>query len=164
MSKFISIKTKIIEMANEILQKNNLCVYDVLEIKNSEFESDVLQILVEDLNQPNKPLDFDILSTVTDHLSEMMDSFNELSDPYMLEIASAGIEKNIRNFEELKKALNQYINVVFKKPINGLQETNGTLVSIDGEEFTIEYFIKGQKKKSKITWKDISKIRYAVKF
>jgi ribosome maturation factor RimP len=104
---FSNIKPAIIEMANVILKEHNLHIYEVNNF--TDFESDVLQILVEDLDQPNKLLDFDSLIAVNEKLSIAMDEFDSIKEPYMLEIASAGIEKPIRDFDEMIKAVNQYV-------------------------------------------------------
>lgn len=164
MKNFDNVKPKITELANEILTKHNLRVYEVNNIVKSEFENDILQILIENSDQPNAPLDFDTLAIVNEDISLAMDKIDSLTEPYLLEIASGGIEKPIRNVGELNQALHQFVHVVFNNPINGLLKTNATVIGIYDDLFEIEYFIKGQKKKSKIKWTDISQIRYAVNF
>ncbi|WP_027063336.1 ribosome maturation factor RimP [Mesoplasma seiffertii] len=164
MKNFSNIKPAIIEIANVILKEHNLRVYEVNNFV--DFESDVLQILVEDLNQPNKPLDFDALTAVNEKLSIAMDEFDSIKEPYMLEIASAGIEKPIRDFEEMLKAIGQYICVELQAAIKNLTTFEGILVDFNNqtEEFKLEFFVKGQKKKALFKWADIKTVRYAVKF
>jgi ribosome maturation factor RimP len=84
----------------------------------------------------------------------------------MLEIASAGIEKPIRDFDEMIKAVNQYVWVELNNAIKNLSIFEGILADFDNEtkEFKIEFFIKGQKKKAHFKWEDIKTVRYAVKF
>ncbi|WP_026389518.1 ribosome maturation factor RimP [[Acholeplasma] multilocale] len=164
MRNFSNVKNDIENMANAILAEHNLRVYEVNNLH--DFESDVLQILVEDATQPNKPLDFDALADVNEKISDAMDKFESIKKPYMLEIASAGIEKVIRNKDELIRSIGGYVHFDFNKSVNKLMTIEGIVADYNSEtdEFRIEYFIKGQKKKSLIKWEDIRAVRYAVKF
>ncbi|WP_031543154.1 ribosome maturation factor RimP [Mesoplasma photuris] len=165
MKNFSNIKQEVEEMTNVILKNHNLKVYEVNNFE--DFESDVLQILIEDAIQPNKALDFDVLMSVNEAISNAMEKFDAIiKDPYMLEVASAGIEKRIRSKEELANAIDQYVHLELHKAIANSKVIEGFLTefNVDTQEFKIEYFIKGQKKKSYVKWDDISACRYAVKF
>lgn len=164
MKNFQTIKPKILDLVNQALKKHKLQIYDINNFQ--DFENDVLQILVEDMNETNRPLDFDTLVVVNEEISELLDQLNDIKDPYLLEVASAGIEKEIRTFEELKQALNNYLHVEFKTPINQVTVVEGNLKSFDPakKEFKIEYFVKGQPKKIVFEWEMIETARYAVKF
>ncbi|PPE05495.1 ribosome maturation factor RimP [Williamsoniiplasma lucivorax] len=164
MKNFTSFKTQITDLANQILDQHHLKVYEINNFQ--EFDSDVIQILVEDKTEANKALSFDTLLLVNEALSNMMDDIPEIDDQYLLEVASAGIEKAIRNEDELIKAIGQYIHVEFHDPINKIQKTDGTLTGYEQETktFDIEFFVKGQKKKLAFTWPIIKQARYAVKF
>ncbi|ATZ17190.1 ribosome maturation factor RimP [Williamsoniiplasma luminosum] len=164
MENFTSFKNQIEDLANKILNQHNLRVYEINNFQ--DFESDVIQILVEDQTQPNKPLSFDILLLVNEDLSTMMDDIKGIDNQYLLEVASAGIEKPIRNEKELVQAIDQYVHIEFHQMINKIKSLDGTIISYDEKDktFKIAFFVKGQKKQIDFTWELIQQVRYAVKF
>ncbi|ASZ09049.1 ribosome assembly cofactor RimP [Mesoplasma chauliocola] len=164
MKNFTSIKDEIQKIASSILREYNLQVY---EINNFfDFESDVLQILVEDMTEPNKALDFDSIISSNEKLSDALEDFPGLSEPYMLEVASAGIEKPIRSKEEMLKAINSYVHVELNQEKSTNIELEGILLDfdVDKDTFRITYFLKGQKKKVDFKYEQVKFARYAVKF
>ncbi|WFQ90305.1 ribosome maturation factor RimP [Mycoplasma feriruminatoris] len=164
MKDFESIKFQINELVNKELEVLNLKVYEINNLK--EFENDMIQILVEDALQANKPLDFDILIKANDLVSNKIDQLIKTKDKYLLEISSSGIEKQIRNKEELIKALDQWVYVQLNNEIKKIKEFEGyvTKYNNDTDTFSFSFFIKGQKKKLDLKWDDIQFIRYAIRF
>lgn len=164
MKNFKTIKVEIIKIVEPILKANNLVIYEVNNY--FDFESDVLQILVEDIDQPNKPLDFDDIIKSNELVSDALDELTILTEPYMLELASAGVEKPIKNQKTLIKALDSYVHVELEKSINNSNIIEGILTKYDdqNDSFQISYFLKGQKKKHIFTFSEVKNIRYAVKF
>jgi ribosome maturation factor RimP len=143
MKNFTNIKTKVEKLINEILQKHHLQIYEINNF--SEFGDDVFQVLVEDQTKTNQPLDFDTLVVVNEEISNLLDQIPELESHYLLEVASAGIEKRIRNEQELIKAVESYLYLELEK----LGVIEGYLKAYDPatQEFRVEYFVKGQPKK-----------------
>ncbi|UKS54252.1 Ribosome maturation factor RimP [Mycoplasma feriruminatoris] len=164
MKDFESIKFQINELVNKELEVLNLKVYEINNLK--EFENDMIQILVEDALQANKPLDFDILIKANDLVSNKIDQLIKTKDKYLLEISSSGIEKQIRNKEELIKALDQWVYVQLNNEIKKIKEFEGyvTKYNNDTDTFSFSFFIKGQKKKLDLKWDNIQFIRYAIRF
>lgn len=164
MKNFASIKDEIQKIVESILKEYNLQIY---EINNFfDFESDVLQILVEDITEPNKALDFDSIISSNEKLFDALKDFPGLSEPYMLEVASAGIEKPIRTKAELIKAVNSYIHIELNQQKNPSSVIEGILLDFDvnNDTFRITYFLKGQKKKVDFKYEQVKFARYAVKF
>ncbi|PPE06384.1 ribosome maturation factor RimP [Mesoplasma corruscae] len=164
MRNFTTVKDQIIKIVEPILKESGLKIY---EINNYfDFDSDILQILVEDLAKPNKPLDFDDITKSNELISQALDQLEELSDAYMLEIASAGAEKPIKDKDQLIKAIGDYIHLELNKSVNNQNTIEGTLLSYDevNDSFILGYFLKGQKKKHNFTFNEVKSIRYAVKF
>lgn len=164
MKNFEIIKSKIFNPINSLLLKHDLKIYEINNIQ--EFEGDVLQILVEGLENPNKPLDFDILVQINEEISNNLDKISELNNAYLLEVASAGLEKKIRNFDEMIAAIGNYIWVHFHKSIDKMSEITGTLEEYNetDKKFKMIFFIKGQRKKIKFNWEDVIEANYRVKF
>ena len=123
MKDFESLKFQINELVNKELEVLNLKVYQINNLK--EFENDMIQILVEDSLQANKPLDFDILIKANDLVSNKIDQLIKTKDKYLLEISSSGIEKQIRSQEELLKALEQWVYVQLNNEIHKVKEFEG---------------------------------------
>jgi len=165
MKNFATIKEQIIDLVNPVLKKHHLKIYEVNNF--SAFGDDILQILVEDENQSRKPLDLDFLVKVSEDVSHKLDDIDHvIPTNYLLEVASAGIEKAIRSEAELKQAVGEYVFVELKKEKNKIKEFNGIVESYadESQEFFFSYFVKGQKKKIALTFTEIKLVRYAVKF
>ncbi|MDP4040186.1 ribosome maturation factor RimP [Mycoplasma mycoides] len=164
MKDFESLKFQINELVNKEIEVLNLKVYQINNLK--EFENDMIQILVEDSLQANKPLDFDILIKANDLVSNKIDQLIKTKDKYLLEISSSGIEKQIRNQEELLKALEQWVYVQLNNEIKKIKEFEGYVTKYNDQTntFTFSFFIKGQKKNLDVKFDDIKFIRYAVRF
>lgn len=134
----------------------NLKVYEIN--LNYEFENDVFQVLLEKEN--NKVINFDDLTQANNIISSYLDKENLIDKKYVLEVSSAGIERQIKSEEDLRSSLNRYIFLKTKDN----REISGTLKKIEKNNFIIFYFIKGQPKKIILKWEDIIFVRYAIKF
>lgn len=147
-----------------ILQKNQLQLFEINWIH--EYESNVLQILVENLDVKIKTIDFDNLIAANEAISALLDSEEEFSEPYILEVASAGAERQVKTKETLINNLNQYFFVSAQKSYEGVTEFNATLTSYDysTDTFTFNFFIKGKPKKAILKFSEINFIRFAIKF
>lgn len=142
-----------------------LRIYELNCYENSEGE-DVLQILVES-NDDNKPLDFDLLVQINEAIGASLDALeHEFSKPYLLEVASAGIEKPIRNEAELNQAVNDYVYLELNHPQNGISKTYATFLGFDqtNKQYVFSYFVKGKPQKLTLEFAQIKFIRHAVKF
>lgn len=124
---------------------------------------DNMHILEVQIDRKSSSVDLDLCSEISEKISTILDDLDLIEEEYYLEVCSAGAEKQIRNEEELQDALNQYIYVQLINPKNGLDEILGTLIAIDEETITLEYFIKGVRKKTVIDQKNIQYISHAVK-
>jgi ribosome maturation factor RimP len=120
--------------------------------------SKVLQI---EIKSP-KGVDLDLCSEVSVIISEYLDSIDQHWDNYYLEVCSAGIETEILTEDELKTHIGEYLLVKFNQPIKGFTEIKGTLV-LGEENYLIELFVKGVKKKVPFKYQDISYAQLSVK-
>ncbi|WP_342275055.1 hypothetical protein [Spiroplasma endosymbiont of Cantharis lateralis] len=156
------IKNKYLENIKEILKECDFLLYELNIV--SDFDSKVLQILVENQDISKKNMDFDLLIKANENISNFLDNIKELDDTYILEVASAGAERNVKSFEILKHNIGSFFYLTVKKPIEVFTEFSGTLTEIKGEELLFSFFIKGRPKKVSLKWTDIEFIRFAVKF
>ncbi|WP_338984552.1 hypothetical protein [Spiroplasma endosymbiont of Diplazon laetatorius] len=156
------VKSKYSDNIKDILIGCDFLLYE-LNIVN-DFESTVLQVLVENKDVTKKNMDFDLLIRANEEVSAFLDGIEELKEPYILEVASAGAERVVKTQEVLKNNKGSYFFLKVKQPIETFNEFSGNLTEISGEEFIFNFFIKGRPKKVKLKWDDIEFIRFAVKF
>ena len=109
-------------------------------------------------------LDMDTCVAVSEAVSEKLDELDLIKDEYYLEVSSPGIEKPLKTFEQVQKSIGEYVYAKFKNPKAGLDEVEGYLKSIDGQELEFEYLVKNIKKKVVINYDNIQFMRLAVKF
>lgn len=113
-------------------------------------KDDILRILIEN----DTYINIDDCVAVSQHLSPILDDLNPYENPYMLEVTSAGAERELRNDEEIKRAVNKFVHV---KTIE--QTFEGTLVKVN------EGFITLKQKNNKtveVNLIDVSIIRLAI--
>ncbi|AUB31840.1 ribosome assembly cofactor RimP [Spiroplasma floricola] len=156
------VKDKYLDNIKEILSESDFLLYE-LNIVN-DFESTVLQVLVENKDANKKNMDFDLLIKANENLSTLLDDIKELKDPYILEVASAGAERVVRTLEILKSNVGSYFFLKTINPIETFTEFSATLTEFKDDEFIFDFFIKGRPKKVKLKWDDIEFIRFAIKF
>jgi ribosome maturation factor RimP len=108
-------------------------------------------------------ISFDELTKVNELLSSKFDAMAELNDKYILEVSSAGIERQIKTEDDLKNNPSSYVYVECLKNDQPLEFT-GEFTKFENDKFNFKYFNKGQPKKLQLEWKDIKFIRHAINF
>jgi|SRR5690554_3141861 len=156
MSKIVS-RTK--ELAIELADKLGLEIIDVEWIK--ERDDFILRITCDN---PKTGLTLDDSVALNEALSEKLDEEDFIIQSYMLEVSSPGLEREIKNDEEIKKAIDKFVHIKLYAKLEGEKEFTGYLRSFDGKDLRIEVNQKGRLKTYLIPKVRISKIRYAVKF
>src|SRR5690554_6282466 len=132
-----------------ILDKHDLIIYDILEEKMGKEK--ILTILIDGT------LDHSELEKI--HM-EVLDEINDdLDDDYYLQLSTVGIEKPLRNLEEVTQHKGGYVYIE-SDPYTG----NATLNDVIDDTLMISFFIKGRPKKLEIKYENIRFIRQAVKF
>lgn len=116
------------------------------------------------IEKNNGSLDMDTCVAVSEAVSEKLDQLDVIKDEYYLEVSSPGIEKPLRNWDHVVKAVNDYVHIDFKDPKEGLHEVEGTILSAEDQTITLQYFVKGRKKKIVVPYDNVRFIRLAVKF
>ena len=108
----------------------------------------------------DEKLDMNKLEEVSNDLSTYMDKYaEEFEDNYILDISTVGVERPIRNEDELARAVGSYIYCKGKD-----FEYNGTLNDYSDGIMKLEYMDKNIKKNVSIEYKNVKQVRYAVKF
>ena len=102
--------------------------------------------------------------SLNEAVSLALDEDNYLQEEYMLEVSSPGLERPIKNDDEITKAIGKYINIKTYEKIEAQKEFEGYLKAYSDGFLEIEVNLKGRLKTYKIEKNKISNIRHAVKF
>lgn len=134
------------------LEEHGLTLYDMAFKKESGYL--ILQVLIDKENG----IDIEELAACNEFLSLKLDQLDSDMGEYMLEVSSPGAEKELRNLEEIKKHLHNYIHIEVEQMIY-----EGTLEEVQDQDIFIRVNAKGRFKTLKIAYDDIRFIRLAVK-
>ena len=116
-------------------------------------KDNILEVLIDE------SLDLDGISRLSELISGFMDKYDEDFDEYLLDVSCAGCECRIRNEDELRRAVGEYVHIKTRE-----FEEDGYLKSFENGKVTVEYMDKTRKKAVTVNYDDIKMIRYAVKF
>lgn len=139
-----AIKIKVLK----VLEERNLILYDFLEEKIGNEK--ILTILIDNSidHQELEKVHMEVLSMIED----------DMDDDYFLQLSTVGIEKELRNLEEVKNEIGSYVYLESNN-----FEGNATLNNVTDDELEISFFIKGRPKKLTIKYAEVRFIRQAVK-
>lgn len=140
---------KIEEKLSKDIEKIGYHLYSLKYKKKDK----ILEILLDET------LDLDQISKVSEKISKFMDKYDDELEDYLLDIASAGCEREISNEKELIKAIKKYIHIETKD-----KKVDGTLIEYKDNKLKVEYLDKTRKKILEIYYSDVKKMRYAVNF
>ncbi len=142
-----------IKELKENLQRDLKSLGYVLYDVSYEKKNRILHVTID------KQMDLNEVEELSRKVSSIMDMYDQDMEEYLLDVSSVGIEREIRNQDELKAAIGSYIYVKTKE-----LKVNGDLVDFDGEVLTLNTKEKNINKTLKINYKDIKFVRYAYKF
>ncbi len=114
-------------------------------------------------NGPNG-FSIDDATALNEEISAELDKEDFIDEEYYLEVSSEGVEKELRNDNDIKNAVGDYIYAKFYEKIDNIKEVYGDLESFDGENLEIKYNVKGRIKHLTVKKEQICKIRMAIKF
>lgn len=150
--------TTIKQSIEGICLDQGISIYDICWTHEGKHK--ILQIA---LMREDGSMDIDTCADMAQLIGDKLDELDLIPYEYMLEVCSPGAERVLRNLDEVKKEINQYIYAKLKKPAGKLAEVKGTLLSVDGNECLIEYMDKAVKKKITVDYDNIALIRLSVK-
>lgn len=154
----MSIVEKVKSIATEQVKDFNYSLYDVEYVKEG---SDYFLRVYFD---KEGGLSLDDCVLLSEKLAEELDKEDFISDKYYLEVSSPGIERDLRDLEEVTNSVGKHVYIKTYEKIDNQKEFYGDILSVDGDEITIEYKDKARVKKSVVKYEKIAKIRLAVKF
>ena len=123
-------------------------LYDLKYSKNDN----ILSVIIDE------SLDLNKIEDLSKKISKIMDKYDESFNNYILDVCSAGIERPIKTLDEVKKNINEYVNIKLDK-----KSIEGVIKKVNGDIIQLEYLDKNIKKMMDVNYKKIKKIRKAVK-
>lgn len=150
----MNIVQRVKEMADEFASSLNLFIEEVEWVK--EQQNNVLRVIADS----KTGLTIDDAQALSKALSQALDEEDFIDCEYLLEVSSPGLEKELKNDEQIKNAIGDYINIKLYSSIDKIKELEGTLISFENDIVEIEV----NKKIYNIEKEKISKIRKAIKF
>lgn len=106
----------------------------------------------------------DDATALNEAISLELDKEDYIDEEYYLEVSSEGIEKELRNDNDIKSAIGSYVYAKFYEKIDNIKDVYGDLESFDGDTLEIKYNVKGRIKHITVRKEQICKIRLAIKF
>ena len=120
----------------------------------------ILRVIATDENG----LTIDQASQLNELISLKLDEDDFIDEEYYLEVSSEGIEKELRNDNDILNSVGKYVNARFYEKIDNFKEIEGDLISFEDGVLTFKCNINGRIKTITAKKEQISKIRLAVKF
>ena len=147
------------EWITAIVEQDGMLVYDISWQPMGNMKSLQVSIMKGD-----GTMDLDSCAMISEQLSAMLDEKDLIKHEYYLEVCSPGAERELRNFEEVKAAVGEYVYVKLKNVMaKGIYEVLGTLEKCEEGMLSMTYMDKASKRKIDIAYDNVALIRLAVK-
>lgn len=131
----------------------------------NEFGNKILQVIADS----EEGLTIDQSTALNEAISDKIDDLVLDVDDYMIEVSSPGLERELKNDDDIQKSITQYVHIeliesIPLSPKKKIKELDGYLLGYSNNILEIEYNNKGQIKKLNIEKNNIKLIRLAIKF
>ena len=143
-------------LAEDAAKKYDCSLFDI-EYKK-EGADYVLRVFIEKEN-PDENISINDCENVSRYLSDLLDESDPISNAYMLEVSSPGIDRPLRNKDDYEKYKGRTVDVGLFTKINGVKFLSGTLTGYGDDYVTID-----DNGEIKIPLDKISSIKLAVIF
>ena len=143
------IEEKVEDLVKKKIENIGYELFDVLYLK--EGQDLILRIVIDN----EKGITLDDCEKVNNEIKDILDEADPISEQYLLEVSSPGIERLLRKDWQLKKYIGDKISVkLFKKDENGNKNYEGILSQVTDEFLEIEI-----EEKIKIPRQNISQVK-----
>ena len=133
-------------------------LYDVEYVK--EGRDYFLRVLID---KEDESIDLDTCVSVSDVVSAIMDEKDPISNEYLLEVTSPGVERPLKTIEQFKKAIEKYVLIDVKEPVEGYDQLVGTIKNVTEDGIKLEIKIKTRVKVVNIAFSIIENAMTTVK-
>ena len=116
------------------------------------------------IDTPEGDIDIDQCALVSERLSEELDRTDPITQNYFLEVSSPGAERPLKNENDFKKAIGEFVFIKTYAPIDGMKEFEGYLLEYGPDGAKVEVRIKTRTITVLIDQKKIALARLAIDF
>ncbi|MGF3066136.1 ribosome maturation factor RimP [Facklamia sp. P13055] len=111
-------------------------------------------------------IDLDHCALISEKISEVLDTMqpDPFPEAYFLEVSSPGAERPLKNEEQIRSAIGEYVHFDYYAPQYGEKQHEGVLLDVTEDYYLLKVPIKTVTKELEINKKGVAKARLAVKF
>ena len=144
----------------EIVTSNGLNLYEFDFVKE-----DGMWFLRVSIEKDDGTMDFETAEVISNLVSAKLDELDPIDHEYVLDVCSPGAERPIRNKDEFKDNINNYITVYLNEEDENKKDSyTGDLLEVNEDSILMSYKDKTRVKKISIKFENISKAHLAIKF
>lgn len=131
----MSAKKKIVDVVKKIVMPIlNELSYELVDIEfKKEGSNWFLRVFID---KPNG-ITIDDCQIVSEKISKKLDEIDPIPHSYFLEVSSPGIDRPLKSDRDLKKHLNEVVEIKTFEPINGTKKIEGYLRSFNEKQIEI---------------------------
>lgn len=127
-----NIEEKVENLIKEKIESVGYELYDVLYLK--EGKNYILRIVIDNENG----ISLEDCEKVNNEITDLLDEADYIKEQYFLEVSSPGIERLLRKEWQLKKNIDNKVQIsLFKKDENGFKEYIGILKQVEDDHLKI---------------------------
>ena len=127
-----NIEEKVENLIKEKIESVGYELYDVLYLK--EGKNYILRIVIDNENG----ISLEDCEKVNNEITDLLDEADYIKEQYFLEVSSPGIERLLRKEWQLKKNIDNKVQIsLFKKDENGFKEYIGILKQVEDDYLKI---------------------------
>lgn len=125
----------VMELASPLAQ-NAGCFVDDVEFKK-EGSDYVLRVIIDVEDDTNGGVSIDQCESVSRALSDVLDTKDPISQAYMLEVTSPGIDRPLKKDKDFERFMGRDIDIGLYKPLNGSKIITGKLLAYEDGIITV---------------------------
>ncbi len=126
------IESAVEELVTELLQESpELELVDVEYVKEGDW---YLRVFID----KEGGIDLDDCQELSERLGKVLDERNLISESYMLEVSSPGLDRVLRKDRDFTREMGKAVDISLYAPIDGEKQLTGTLAGYDGKSVTLK--------------------------
>ncbi|MCL1917356.1 MAG: ribosome maturation factor RimP [Peptococcaceae bacterium] len=145
---------KVAALAEPVVQNMGLELFDVEYVKEGDYW--YLRIYID----KEKGVDLDDCTQVSLALSDILDTKNLISQSYLLEVSSPGLERPLRDRTDFLKYQGSLVSIETLEKIEGFMKFTGYLTEVNDQGMLLTY----ENNQIFISWPAVEKAHLAVEF
>lgn len=130
---YSKLETSVLEIAEPIAQEIGCYIYDLEYVK--EGKAKVLRVFAD---KEAGGISLDECEVINRGLGDKLDEKNLISDNYMLEVSSPGIERRLRTPQHFEKYIGKTIDIGLYKAHDGSKTISGELKGFEEGKILVE--------------------------